>query len=202
MRIQSAAISDSSELPGSEGQRLETADPATDSDAMDVNVPDRTQVEIELLSPVSSQLAMRGDLIDFEVVRPVKVNGATVIEKGALATARVTEVKKAGHWGRGGKIAWELQRVVAADGSYILLDSARKVTGHGTERLVIGNAVATGIAFMSLGIPNPLLPVTVLRHGFTRGDPATVSAGERFWVFVRGDHLVRVESRRLRIKGM
>ena len=52
---------------------------------------------------------------------PIVIDGVTVIEEGALVTARVTQAKRGGHWGKGGKLAWSMEDVVAVDNNRIPL---------------------------------------------------------------------------------
>ncbi len=52
-------------------------------------VPPQTPVEIELLENLSSQTMQAGQSIGFKVVRPVLVNGTTLLEAGAQVTGEV-----------------------------------------------------------------------------------------------------------------
>src|SRR5918997_619279 len=70
-----------------------------------VKVPAGTRVEVESAYRVSSQEVRVGDLLTFRVVNPVMVGGVTVVEKGAVATARVDEASRGGHFGRAGRLA-------------------------------------------------------------------------------------------------
>src|SRR5262249_43417134 len=75
----------------------------------EVKVPDGTEIEIQLKNNASGEELKIGDIVDFTVVRPVQINGATIFEKDAPARARITTANKAGHWGHAGKLEWAMQ---------------------------------------------------------------------------------------------
>src|SRR2546423_5871569 len=77
-----------------------------------VVVPAGTQLDVEARYTVSSLDVHAGDLISFRVLVPIKVDGAIVIDKGALVTARVVESKRGGHWGKAGRLSWTMQDVL------------------------------------------------------------------------------------------
>ncbi|WP_375447111.1 serine/threonine protein kinase [uncultured Fibrella sp.] len=75
------------------------------------------EVLLELLEDVSPQGSVLGSTVRLRVVRPITVDGLTVIEVGAPATATVTDRK----WSEGGRTFLEitLQQVKATNGSWI-----------------------------------------------------------------------------------
>ena len=154
---------------------------ATSAGAVEMKVPDGTMVEIELMSNISSATAKEGDIVDFTVVNPVIVNGVTVIEKGAPAKARIAAVKKAGYWGKAGRIGWTMQDVLAADGNRIALRMEKKLTGDSKGGTVATAAVVTAMVFV------PAAPF----WGFKKGKNAVFPAGKRFEAFVQGDVAVK-----------
>ena len=158
---------------------------ATSSEAsvetVEAKVPDGTQVEVELNETISSDNLKAGDLIDFKVVQPVLVGGVTVIEKGAGAKARITRAKKAGYWGRSGKLEWAMQDVAATDGSRIPLRFASGQKGSGATGKVATGVVVTAVLFF------PAAPL----WGFKKGKNAVIPAGQRYEVAVHGDTNVK-----------
>jgi hypothetical protein len=143
----------------------------------EVKIPDGTPLEVELMSNLSSQNAKLGDVIDFIVVSPVVVNGVTVIEKGAPAKARVASVKKAGYWGKAGKIGWTMQEVLLLDGNRTPLRMEKKLTGDSKGGTVATATVVTAVVFW------PAAPF----WGLKKGKNAVYPAGKRFEAFVHGD---------------
>jgi hypothetical protein len=147
-----------------------------------VTIPDGTPLEVEAAYTVSSGDVEEGSPVSFNVVQPLKINGVTVIARGARATARVTKAKKGGSWGRAGKLAWSMQDVVGVDGSRIPLQFAKSTKGDSKGGTVATGMVVTGLIFL------PAAPL----WGFKKGKDAKVPAGRRFDVMVHGDTVVNV----------
>jgi hypothetical protein len=146
-----------------------------------VNVPDGTEIEIQLKTNVSGEELKVGDVVDFEVVRSVQVNGWTIFERDANARARITTAKRAGHWGKAGKLEWAMQDVTAADGSHVPARFTQRSIGESKGGTVAVAAVATTVFLGPVG----------LLWGLKKGKPAIISAGNRYTVFVHGDAKIK-----------
>ncbi|HYJ46097.1 MAG TPA: hypothetical protein VEV81_05735 [Pyrinomonadaceae bacterium] len=147
--------------------------------SVNVKIPNGVTLEVEAPFDINSQLVRKGDKISFRVVNPVKVDGRVVIAPGATATALVTLAQRGGHWGRAGRLAWDMQEVTAVDGTRIPLQAGGRIVGdsHGAK-------VATQVAFAaSLGLLAPI----GLFAGFKRGENAILPAGKRLEVSTRGE---------------
>ena len=158
-----------------------TGTAAVEGDPVEVKVPDGTEIEVELKNNVSGQEVKVGDIVDLTVVRPVQVNGVTIIEKGASARARITTAKKAGHWGKAGKLEWTMQDVAAVDGNRLPTRFTKRDTGDSKGGTVATATVVTAVLFF------PAAPL----WGFKKGKPAVMPAGTRYTVFVSGDTAVK-----------
>lgn len=170
----------------------------------ELKIPAGTPIDIEALHDISSFDSRVGDLVSFRVLVPVKVDDAIVIGNGALVTGRIVKTKRAGHWGKAGKLAWTMQDVVAVDLTRVSLTANPDFPGgqqtmagqsHGAE-------VATKTAVMgALLAPTIVLGPLALMQGFKRGEQAVVAAGKRFVVYVQKDTSVRLptETRTVRI---
>lgn len=154
---------------------------AAGTEGVAVKVPDGTPLEIELMTNISSATAKEGDIVDFTVVNPVVINGITVVEKGAPAKARIAAVKKAGYWGKAGRIGWTMQDALAADGNRIALRMDKKLTGDSKGGTVATATIVTAVVFW------PAAPF----WGFKKGKNAVFPAGKRFEAFVNTDVLVK-----------
>ncbi len=141
-------------------------------------IPDGTPVDIEAPYTINSMDFKANDKISFRVVNPVKLNGATIIEQGATATARIDRAKRGGHWGKAGLFVFTMQSVTGVDGSQIPL-RALQVRLRGDSK---GARVAT--AMVITGALMPLIAPVALLHGFKRGKDAFIPAGKRYSVFV------------------
>jgi len=142
-----------------------------------VNVPDGTEVEIQLTNNASGEELKVGDVVDFVVVAPVQVNGLTIFDKGAGGRARITTAKRAGHWGKAGKLEWAMQDVMAVDGNRIPARFTQRHIGDSKGGTVAVAAVATTVFLGPVG----------LLWGLKKGKPAVIPAGNRYSVFVHGD---------------
>lgn len=150
----------------------------------EVILKDGTPVMIQLASNLSSSTAKEGDLVSFAVVEPVMAGGVVVIPSGAPVTARVVSVKKAGHWGRAGKLSLALQHAVAADGNRVSLRLSKKVVGDSKGASVATATIVTGVIFL------PAAPI----WGLKRGKEAVFPSGKQFEAFVHGDAKVSIKA--------
>lgn len=141
-----------------------------------VVVDDGTPVEIELLAEASSEKMKAGDIVNFKVVQPVVYKGVVIIDKDAVAKARISEAKKAGRWGKAGKLEWVLQDVVSVDDGRIPLRFTQRNVGDSKGSTVAVAAVATTVLLGPLG----------LLWGLKKGKPVVIQPGNRYNVFVHG----------------
>lgn len=148
---------------------------------VDVQVPDGQELEVELARTASGQDLKVGDIVDFTVTQPVIVNGAMIIEKGAPARAHITTGKKAGRWGKAGKLEWAMKDVLTVDGSRMPIRFTKRTIGNSKGGTVAVAAVATTVLLGPLG----------LLWGLKKGKPAVIPAGNRYSVFVHGDNTVK-----------
>jgi hypothetical protein len=152
---------------------------------VDVHVPSGTLIELETAYTINSQLVRKHDVVSFRVVNPVIVDGQVVIEKGATATAVVTQAERGGHFGRAGRLAWRLKEVTAADGTRLPVQFDGRTVGDSKGAKVATRVVLTGLMLW------PIAPVALF-HGFKRGENAVVPEGQRFDATVSGASTVKV----------
>ena len=157
----------------------------------------QTGIEIEVAYTINSQYVSPEELITFHVVVPMKADGVTLVDKGSLVTGRVVQAKRAGHWGKAGKLSWIMQDVVAVDLTRVPL-TARANIPIGEER-VIGQSHAGEVATKTIvmgALLAPAFPIAplALMQGFKRGENAIVPEGKRFVVYVKTDTVIRVNS--------
>jgi hypothetical protein len=145
-------------------------------------VPDGTTVEIELAQNASSEELKEGDPVAFKVVRPVEINGVTIIKKDATARGRVVKVKKAGRWGKQGKLDWAMNDTISVDGTKLPLRFTQGARGDSKGGTVAVAAVATTVLLGPLG----------LLWGLKKGKPAIIPAGNKYTVYVDGESTVAV----------
>ena len=173
---------------------------------LEVKIPAGTSIEVEAAYTVNSIDVKPGERISFRALIPVMIDGVTVIEKGALVTARVTQAKRGGHWGKAGRLAWSMEDVVAADNTRIplapetasrnekLWSLEKKETKSETamgQGSVTGTSHSGEVAARAI-LAGAFFPPLALMGGFKRGENAVLSEGRRFVVSVGKDTVVRV----------
>jgi hypothetical protein len=163
------------------GATTPTGTAAVEGEPVEVKVPDGTEIEVALMNNVSGQEVKVGDIVDLTVIRPVQVGGVTIIEKGASARARITVAKKAGHWGKAGKLEWTMQDVQTVDGNRVPTRFTKRDTGDSKGGTVATATAVTAVLFF------PAAPL----WGLKKGKPAVMPAGTRYTVFVQGDTPVK-----------
>lgn len=178
------------------------------SSASELNIPAGTPIEVEVAYTVNSLDIKPGEHISFRVLVPIVIDGITVIEKGALVTARITRAKRGGHWGKAGKLAWSMEDVVATDNSRIILApqtasrsdklwslETKRTNGETTmgQGSVKGTSHGGEVAAMSI-LSGALFPPLALMGGFKRGENAILREGRRYVVAVGKDSSVKVSA--------
>jgi hypothetical protein len=161
----------------------------------EIKIPAGTPLDIQATDSVSSMDMKPGDLISFRVLIPVKVGDAIVIGSNALVTAQIANAKRAGHWGKAGKLTWTMRDVVAVDLTRVSLTANADYPGgqQGVSGQSHGAEVATKTAVMgALLAPTIVLGPLALMQGFKRGEQAVLPEGKRFVVYVQKDTIIRI----------
>lgn len=149
------------------------------SEAPRIEIPEGTLIEVETVTPTSSAKAKAGDLITFVAKRRVFVDDVLVIERGAVAKARVVKAKSARVLGRAGMIAWEMEYVVGVDGTRIPIALSGKNNGTNRIAVMASGAVATGALIFPYTSPAALV------WGLKKGDEAVLRGSKVFSASVR-----------------
>jgi hypothetical protein len=158
---------------------LGEADSKTKAPTAPVQIPEGTVVEVETARAISSANVSVGTPITFLVTRRVFVNNVLAIDRGAVAKAHIVKTKPAGGWGRPGMLAWEMEYVVAVDGTRIPIKVAGKQKGANRSMAIAGGALATGALIFPYSSPIALI------WGLKKGDEA-VLRGSRLFAAVAG----------------
>jgi hypothetical protein len=200
LSLPAATLAQSAAVPADAAKLIQPSQATANSETptqpqfRQIKLPAGTSLDIEAVYTASSVDMQPGDMLSFQTLIPVKVDGVTVIDKYSLVTGRVVQAKRGGHWGKAGKLTWIMQDVVAVDLTRVPLQAQRdlpagrqgvKGTSHG------GEVAARTIVFGALLWP--IAPV-VLMNGFKRGENAVLPQGKRFVVFVASDTLLKIPS--------
>ena len=159
----------------------ETSDGNPTSLVKTVKLPQGTAVLVETLYPVSSASFKLNNTIAFSVAKPVFVDDALIIPRGTIARAKIVRVKKAGIMGRGGALTFEMEHIVAMDGTKIpVILSAAAEGGNRTGIMAAGAAATTALIF-------PYTAPAALVWGFKKGDDAVVRGNKQFAAVIKND---------------
>jgi uncharacterized cupredoxin-like copper-binding protein len=104
---QTSAVTTSAAQIIQPSQSTVAVSPTTQRLLRQVNLSAGTPIEVEAAYTVNSIDVKAGERISFRVLVPVIIDGITVIEKDALVTARITQAKRGGHWGKAGPAGLE-----------------------------------------------------------------------------------------------
>jgi hypothetical protein len=168
---------------------------AAEPQFLEVKIPAGTALDIQVTHSVNSKDAKLGDLISFRVLVPVKVGDSIVIGSNALVTGQIAKAKRAGHWGKAGKLGWTMRDVVAVDLTRVSL--AANADYSGGQQSVTGQSHGGEVATKTIVMGALLAPTIVgaplaLMHGFKRGEQAVLPEGKRFVVYVQKDTIIRI----------
>ncbi len=139
-----------------------------------VEIPEGTVIEVETATATSSGKVKAGDSITFLAKRRVFVDNVLVIERGAVARARVVKARSAKPLGRAGMLAWEMEYVVGVDGTRIPIALSGKNSGTNRIAAIAGGAVATGALIF------PYTSAAALVWGLKKGDEAVLRGSKVF----------------------
>lgn len=146
-----------------------------------VKLPRGTAVLVETLYPVSSADFKINNTISFAVARPVFVDEALIIPRGTIARAKIVRVRKAGNFGRGGALTFQMEHIVAMDGTKIPVQlTAAAEGGNRTGMLAVGAAATSALIF-------PYTAPAALVWGFKKGDDAVVRGSKQFAAVIKND---------------
>lgn len=136
---------------------------------------------VETLYPVSSADFKVNTTAAFAVVRDVYINGALAIPRGTVARAKIVRVKKAKSWGRAGALTFEMERIVAIDGTRIPVQLTAATEGGNRSGVVAVGAAATSVLIFPYTAPAAIV------WGFRKGDEAIVRGNKQFAAVVDSD---------------
>ncbi len=142
--------------------------------AAKVTVPSQVVIELKTLEEISSKTAREGDILNFAVAEDVVVDGCTVIPAGMKGTAKVAKARKAGWFGRNGKLELEFSSIRAIDGTEIPVLMGEK--SEEEYKKAAGAVGASAAGALILG------PVGLVGGLFVNGDNVTIPAGSVMYV--------------------
>lgn len=147
----------------------------TKLDSAPVKVPAATLVEIQILTGVDSATSQVGEIVKYQVVSDVLVDGRIVIPRGAQGVGKITEVVKAGHLGKSGRVEIDFGTVPAFDGKNIRLRVAEKALERNSRLDLAAGASIAGVLLLGG-------PIGLVGGYFVTGQDVKIEAGSKFFV--------------------
>ena len=144
-----------------------------------VTIPAGTVVEMTNEDPINSKDLTEGDRLRFSVAEDIKVGDVIAIPRGMEAEGTVSKARKAGRFGRDGKIEIEYDSVHASDGSPVQL-----VVGEKTKEQYKRTAGAVGASAAGAII---LGPVGLVGGLFVKGNNVDIPAGSTMYAETKHD---------------
>lgn len=130
-----------------------------------------TVITLDLFDHLKSNEVQTGAIVELSVYKQVVVDGKTLVKDGAYGEARVTTARRAGVFGRPGKLEVEAISLDAVDGTRVRLRGGT-VTRVGRDRRGLATAL--------------------LIFGFlVRGDDVEMESKTKFRALVESDVLIR-----------
>src|SRR3954447_14481145 len=151
------------------------ADPSVVSDH---SIHDGTPIKLRLRENVSSASARTGQEVPFETVDEVQVDGVTVLPKGSIAVAVVTEAESKRTMGRAGKLNIAISYARLKDGDKVALRAVSEQKGGSHTGAMAGAMVATSLIIW------PAAPFFL----FMKGKDISIPQGTEITSFVDGDN--------------
>ena len=146
-----------------------------------VRLPKGAAVIVETLYPVSSATFKVNNTIALAVTRPVIVDGALIIPRGTTVRAKIVRAQKARNMGRGGALTFEVEQIVAIDGTKIPVQLSEATEGSNQmSALAVGAAATSALIF-------PYTAPAALIWGFKKGDDAVIRGSKEFAAVIKGD---------------
>lgn len=150
--------------------------PAAQSNAQQLLVPEGTEFIAVTTEKISSKSAVLGDRVVLKVDDQVVVKGRVVINKGTTVRGSIVSAEKSGRVGKGGKLAIRIESTNAVDGQEIKLRATKGKEG--------GSATVSTVALTMLFGPLGLLK---------KGGEAMIKEGTKMKVYTDEEKRVLVK---------
>jgi len=94
---------------------------ALQNDLNAITIPEGTEFKLQLHTSINSKTARVGDRIITTLIEPVNVEDITVLRKGVRVDGHISEVKQAGHRGKGGYLAIQFDNITMPNGEKVAI---------------------------------------------------------------------------------
>ncbi len=101
---------------GQLSRRMTTGDNAVAAERATLTVPAETEVKVQVLSGIHTQINHVNDPVIAEVLKPVFVEGKLALPTGSLLDGHITMIRNAGHMHRAAELGMRFDRITLPDG--------------------------------------------------------------------------------------
>lgn len=131
-------------------------------------------LKIKLVTPLSTSTNRQGDLVIFQAVDDIYVDGHLVIPKGSQGQGVVTKVKGAKNFGRNAELQVSFNTIEAIDGTAINTILGDKAKEENKSLVTAAGASLAGMVILG--------PVGIVGGAFVRGKDVNIPAGAEMYV--------------------
>lgn len=151
------------------------------AESASIRLPAGNRLDLVLKTKVSSEQAKVGDVVEFEVVRPLKAEGLVAIAQDTIATAKVVIAEPRHRKGLGGKLAIAFDSVQLVSGDRVSLSGQEQRIGANTRQDI--NGAMGEWTLRTFGFGAPIAPLFLL----WKGGRAMVEPGTRLSAYTGSD---------------
>lgn len=171
---------------------------ATQKTPTEIHLKEGTRVSLMLADEVTSADLIEGQIVPFEVVKNVYVDGDVIFKEGAYAEGQVIEMQKAGAFGKSGKIVIEILDVETTDGKRVSLYSPPlEFKGKNKKGLAFG--ISAGVPVIAVLMGGPVTMGLFATVGlFVKGKQAKVTSRQQFTAEIRQNTKIKTKRATLR----
>lgn len=134
-------------------------------------------LKIKLLTPLSTRTSRPGDVIAFQVVDDIYVDGSLIIAKGAQGLGTVNKVEESKNFGRDARLQLSFDTVDAIDGSLIHTILGEKAKNENKSLATAAGASVAGMVILG--------PLGIVGGAFIHGKNIDIPAGTEVYIQVR-----------------
>jgi hypothetical protein len=111
-----AAMARDTNLAGPLSHRMMAGEGARAAERANVTVPAETEVKVQVLSGIHTQINHVNDPVVAEVLKPVFVEGKLALPPGSLLDGHITMIRNAGHMHRSAELGMRFDHITLPDG--------------------------------------------------------------------------------------
>jgi len=140
-------------------------------------VPQGSLVKVEFLTPVNSGKNRVGEIVEFQVVDNLVLEGILVIPAGSRIKGEISKISSAKGFGKDGSLEINFKTVEAFDGTPIRLALGEKAKQENKNTAYAAGASVTGAVLLG--------PIGLVGGAFVKGKQAEIPAGTKMFLEVK-----------------